>query len=703
MTANPKPRVLIADEVGHLIAALKAPGEVEPMEECRLEFFDSLQLALTEVKSDPPAVVVVAQRKLPGGTGLEMAADLWRAAPGVQVVVISSPDEDIDSEAWHREFGLTNRATLLPWSGRTLEVEQLIRSLLARQTAEQVLRQRKEGADQTRVFHAVEGGFSNVAQYERSLMDVIMNHAPDRIFFKDRESRYVRCSASVAEQFGLKDVAEVVDKSDFDFFSEEHALETFADDQEVIRTGKPILGKKESETLADGTSRWVLTSRIPWRNPEGQIVGVFGISKDITELMEVEQELQTQKDQLQALLDHMPDRIYFKNTQSRFVAVSQAMVERLNVESADQVIGKTDFDFHPPELARQFMQDEELIMASGKPMIAKVEKQKDAHGNTIWASVTKVPTYDAMGQVTGLIGISRDITDLKNAEQTLQQTNEDLMRASRLAGMAEVATGVLHNIGNVLNSINVSSNVVADLIRRSKSANLGRICGLLEANADRLGEFLTDDEKGRQIPDFLKKLAVVLEQEQETLLKELEEMHTSIDHIRDIITTQQGYARMGGTVEEVDPAEILEQAMRMEDNSLRRHDVRLERRIEELPRIQVEKHKLIQILVNLIRNAKQAMADNPRKHLIVSARRTDEGGVAISVTDNGKGISRENLERIFSHGFTTKKEGHGFGLHSSALAVKEMGGTIHADSPGPGKGATFTVTLPPRKPEKETT
>ncbi|MGB0582117.1 MAG: PAS domain-containing protein [Limisphaerales bacterium] len=694
MAADSQPKVLIADEIGHLTAALKAPGE--SLGNFELQFCDSLQIAQREVRDTFPAVVVVVQRKLPNGTGLETAGDIWRSAPGLQIVVVSDTEVEVDAETWHREFGGTDRVVLLPWTGRGLEISQLLNTLVARHVAESTT-----DVESTQFFKAVKAGFAEEVEYERSLMQAIMNNSPDRIFFKDRESRYVRCSASLAEQFGVKSAKDVVDQSDFDYFSEEHALETFADDQEVIRTGEPMLAKKERETSPDGASRWVLTSRIPWLNPDGRIIGVCGISKDITELMETELEMEAYRERLQALLDHMPDRIYFKNTQSRFVMVSQAMVERLNVESPDQVEGKTDFDFHPPELARQFMQDEELIMASGNPLINKVEEQKDAHGETIWASVTKVPTYDAMGQVTGLIGISRDITDMKHTEATLQQTNEDLRRASRLAGMAEVATGVLHNIGNVLNSINVSSNVVADLIRRSKSANLERICGLLEANDANLGEFLTNDEKGRQIPDFLKKLATVLHQEQETLLNELEEMHMSIDHIRDIITTQQGYAKVGGTVEELEPEDLLEQAMKMEDNSLKGHDVTIERDMQPTPRIAVEKHKLIQVLVNLVRNTKQAMAATREKKLIVAIGTKGDDGVYIAVTDNGKGIEKENLEKIFSHGFTTKKDGHGFGLHSSALAVKEMGGRIYADSRGPGNGATFTVELPSRQPEKD--
>ncbi len=697
MDGNNQIRVLIADEIGHVIAALKDPGE-RPTD-LHFDFQDSLRLALNSVRNAAPAVVVVAQSKTEGSTGIEMAVDIWRALETVQVIVAADPDQTVELADWEQEFGATDRVVLLPWSGRTLELVQLIRSQAARYQVETRLRESRENSSEGMAI--VKGGFDDKADYERSLMETIMSHSPDRIFFKDRESRYVRGSASVAEQFGLDGADDIVDKSDFDFFSEEHALETFADDQEVIRTGAPIVGKKERETLADSRTTWVLTTRVPWQNSDGQIIGTFGISKDITELMKVDEELQRQNDLLQALLDQMPDRIYFKNTQSRFVRVSQAMVDRLNVETPDQVIGKTDFDFHPPELARQFMQDEELIMATGQPLVNKMEKQKNAHGETVWASVTKVPVFDPMGQVTGLIGISRDITELKATEEALKQTNEDLVRASRLAGMAEIASGVLHSIGNVLNSINVSSNVVADLVRRSKSANLERVCGLLEANEDDLAKFLTEDDKGKQVPDFLKKLATVLRQEQETLLRELEEMHISIDHIRDIITTQQGYARVGGTVEVMDPEELIEQALRMEDNSLKRHDVTIERQINPVPGVYIEKHKLIQILVNLFRNAKQAMQESKEKRLTISTIKTGHGGVAITVTDTGKGITKENLTKVFSHGYTTKKDGHGFGLHSSALAANEMGGSLTADSKGPGKGATFTVELPTNKPEKE--
>lgn len=642
------------------------------------------------------SVVILSPRKMPNGTGLDTAGDLWIRHPNLQILVVQDAEADIDAGDWTRQFGASDRVIPLVHPS-AITLRYIVSALVTKARLEC----HQQAAGNTRLM-AAKGGFGEDVEYERSLIEAFMKNSPDRLFFKDTESHYVRSSDSLARQFGLEGPAAAVGKSDFDFFSEEHALATFADDQDVIRSGKPILGKKERETTPDGKSSWVLTSRIPWRNPDGRVIGTFGIAKDITELVEAELEMAQYRELLQALLDHMPDRIYFKNTQSRFMKVSKALAERLGVENPEQVVGKTDFNFHPPDLARQFMQDEELIMATGKPMVNKMEKQKSPSGETIWASVTKVPIYDSMQEISGLIGISRDITDLKRTERELQEKNEDLVETSRLAGMAEVATGVLHNVGNVLNSVNVSANVVSEKIRRSKTSNLDRVCRLLNANKDNLSAFLTENEKGRQIPTFLEKLAGVLRDERDALLKELAEMRKNVDHIGEIIATQQGYAKVGGTIELIAPTELIDQALNMEDSSLSRHDVDVVKQIEATPPIFVVKNKLLQVLVNLIRNSKQAMLEASPKKLYITARQLNEDGVEISVRDTGKGISKENLETIFAHGFTTKKDGHGFGLHSSALAIKEMGGSISAESEGLGKGAMFVVKLPTKLFEKET-
>ena len=261
--------------------------------------------------------------------------------------------------------------------------------------------------------------------------------------------------------------------------------------------------------------------------------------------------------------------------------------------------------------------------------------------------------------------------------------------------MAEVATGVLHNVGNVLNSVNVSSILVADNLKKSKAPNLSKAVALLREHALDLGAFITSDPKGKQLPDYLAQLAEHLAGEQAAALEELAHLQKNIEHIKDIVAMQQSYAKISGVTETVQVSDLVEDALRMNASALVRHDVEAIREFEAVPPITVEKHKVLQILVNLIRNAKYACdeAGRPDKRLTVRVTNGDNR-VRIAVIDNGIGIPPENLTRIFNHGFTTRKDGHGFGLHSGALAAKEMGGLLHVRSEGVGKGAMFILELP---------
>jgi len=291
---------------------------------------------------------------------------------------------------------------------------------------------------------------------------------------------------------------------------------------------------------------------------------------------------------------------------------------------------------------------------------------------------------------------------LKAREQELMQivdtkTNQ-LVETSRLAGMAEVATAVLHNVGNVLNSVNVSANVLTDTLRRSKLPGLMKAADLMRDHQSHIGEFLENDAKGKQLPVYLEKLADHLSKEQELMISELGSLSKNIDHIKDIVSMQQSYSRVSGVAEWISPVELVEDAVRMNAGALSRHQVEIVRDLEKtLPKVLVEKHKVLQILVNLISNAKYAMDEaNPQEKRLTLKVSSNESRFKISIEDNGVGISPENLVRVFAHGFTTKQTGHGFGLHSSALAAKEMGGELSASSDGIGSGATFTLELPLR-------
>jgi signal transduction histidine kinase len=281
----------------------------------------------------------------------------------------------------------------------------------------------------------------------------------------------------------------------------------------------------------------------------------------------------------------------------------------------------------------------------------------------------------------------------------LQAAHHRLLAAARQAGMAEIATNVLHNVGNVLNSVNVSVGLIGAQLRDSKGKGLARAVGLMDEHADDLGEFLTHDSRGKLLPDYLRELARALQHEQEFLTKELHALVKSVDHIKDVVATQQSYAGTPRTIESLKVGELLDDALRMNAGALARHRVTIVKNLADLPELPLDRHRLLQILVNLISNAKHAMNDTAGQDpcITLATRLADVAHrsiLSIEVADNGEGIAPENLARLFSHGFTTRKNGHGFGLHSCVLAAQEMGGSLTVRSAGVGQGATFTLEIP---------
>jgi signal transduction histidine kinase len=282
----------------------------------------------------------------------------------------------------------------------------------------------------------------------------------------------------------------------------------------------------------------------------------------------------------------------------------------------------------------------------------------------------------------------------------VEALHKQLLQASRQAGMAEVATSVLHNVGNVLNSVNVSATLLLDGAKRSNVSYLGKAVALLNEHTADLAPFLADDPKGRQLPGYLTRVSEELAKEQRRTITELESLRQNIEHIKEIVAMQQNYANVSGVVETVKVTDLVEDALRMNAGALARHEITLAREFGEVPTISVDKHKVLQVLVNVIRNAKYACDESARKdkqiRLKISQR---DQWICIAVTDNGVGIPPENMTRIFNHGFTTRKDGHGFGLHSGALAATELGGKLTAHSEGAGQGATFTLGLPLQSPD----
>ena len=261
--------------------------------------------------------------------------------------------------------------------------------------------------------------------------------------------------------------------------------------------------------------------------------------------------------------------------------------------------------------------------------------------------------------------------------------------------MAEVATNVLHNVGNILNSVNISASLVAERLRQSKAAGVARLAALLLEQGERVGQFISEDARGKRVPEYLAALGEQLVADQRTALTELALLRENLEHIKDTVNMQQSYAKLCGVTETVEVVDLVEDSLRLNAGAFARHGVTVQREFGEVPAINVDKHKVLQILVNLVRNAKYACDDSGRSDKQITLRIAPLlSGVSIAVQDNGIGIPPQNMSRLFQHGFTTRAAGHGFGLHSGALAAQELGGTLRAESEGEGRGACFTLELP---------
>jgi signal transduction histidine kinase len=278
--------------------------------------------------------------------------------------------------------------------------------------------------------------------------------------------------------------------------------------------------------------------------------------------------------------------------------------------------------------------------------------------------------------------------------QSLEQSQAQLLATARRAGMAEIATNVLHNVGNILNSVNVSAALLSATFRKPRAQGLSRAVALMGEHAHDLGAFMSTHPKGKMLPGYLGEIAQTLAQEQEAMRGELERLTRSIDHIKAVVATQQSYAVGVGSVEPVQMRELLADALRI-NGAQHAHETIVVEEFEDVPVLRLDRGRVLQILVNLISNGMHAMedvTDRPRRLTLQLQARGPS--LRVCVRDDGEGISAENLTRIFAHGFTTRKAGHGFGLHSCALAARQTGGILTAHSDGPGKGAAFTLEFP---------
>ncbi len=413
------------------------------------------------------------------------------------------------------------------------------------------------------------------------------------------------------------------------------------------------------------------------------------LEAEVHERERAEEAIRASEARYRAVVENAPDIIQTIDREGRILFINRVLPQY----DSQAVLMTTIYDYLAPESAARVRALVAEVFERGEVRSYEVSGP-GVDGADAWYASTLGPIKSA-GEVSSAILISADVTARRRADAELAALNQQLIDTSRLAGMAEIATGVLHNVGNVLNSVNVSTTLILDSLRKSRTVHLTKAAALLHEHQADIAEFISDHPKGKQLPAFFQALAIDLASEQAALRQELQGLQQNIDHIKQIVAAQQAYARIAGVTETLGVEALLEDALRLAAPGLTRHQIQIVREYQPAPSIVADRHKVLQILINLINNAKHALDQrSDGRCLTLRILSADRGGVTVEVSDNGMGIPAENLTRIFQHGFTTKKTGHGFGLHSGAIAAKEMGGCLSVRSAGPHLGATFALQLP---------
>jgi sigma-B regulation protein RsbU (phosphoserine phosphatase) len=280
--------------------------------------------------------------------------------------------------------------------------------------------------------HAIESLDSSIL---RALMDTI----PDRIYFKDLQSRFVLNNIAHAKSLGVTSPEACIGKTDFDFFSREHAERAFHDEQEIIRTGSPIISQLERLTMLDGRKGWASSTKMAWRDARGRVIGTFGLTRDVTATKEAEERLVEERNLLRQIIDHLPSRLYVKDLASRYVLNNKAHLAVLGAKSQEETVGHTTLDFFPGERGQQALADDRQVLESGTSILNQEKSDFGPEGDVHWSLVTKVPLRDIRDQLIGLVGISHDITRRKRMEEELRRRSTEMETDLRMARQVQEA------------------------------------------------------------------------------------------------------------------------------------------------------------------------------------------------------------------------------------------------------------------------
>jgi PAS domain S-box-containing protein len=530
-------------------------------------------------------------------------------------------------------------------------------------------------------------GTSTSTAGDATLPHALLDSAPVAIYHSDLTGTLTYANPEYRRIFGL-----TADQSTNDWAQGVHLADRASVEEtwnDFCRQPRPVKFEYRTEPTA-GTVRYICEQLVP----AAGVSGFVGTISDFTDLVAVRGDLRKAETLFRNTFDQAPIGIAYAACDGRFQRCNPAFCALLGF-GPDELADRSGGDFTHSDDAAGSAAALESLWKGDIDFVDLEKRYTRKDGSTMWVRAMIALVRDENGIPECSVEFLRDITERKHSDLELERVHKELMTASRQAGMAEVATNVLHNVGNILNSVNISASLVAERVKQSKADGVSRLAALLQDQGPRLGEFITGDARGKRIPHYLATLGKQLTTDQEMTLKELASLRENLEHIKDTVAMQQSYAKLCGVTETVEVVDLVEDSLRLNAGAFVRHGVTLQREFSDVPAITVDKHKVLQILVNLVRNAKYACDESGRPDKLLTLRiETAVNGVRISVIDNGVGIPAENMGRLFSHGFTTRQSGHGFGLHSGALAAQDLGGTLRAESDGPGRGAAFILELP---------
>jgi len=614
----------------------------------------------------PDIRAVLLDLMLPDGNGIESFDRARAAAPQVPIIVLcSEEEEDLALQTVHRGAQ-----------------EYLIKSSLDCHLLERTLR------------YAVERARAEAAlAQERDLLSTLLENIPDRIYFKDEASRFIRINQALTRLFRLEKPEDAYGKTDADFYGTEHACEALADERRVMQTGEAIEGKVEKEMLTTGRKSWSLTTKLPLRDRVGRIIGTCGISREITKMKEMEERLDTERNLLRSVIDNLPDLIFLTDVAGRFLLANAAYIQWLGASDASEVLGRTVHDFYSDDIAALIQAEDEEIFRTGRPLINHEEQRPDFRGRERWALMTKVPWRSEEGDVLGLVCISRDITEKKIAEENLKRAYGEAARSRE---------EVLAAMGKLQGAHRELRDVQMQLIEAEKMKTVGRLAAgvahevknplaVLRMGIEYLCSFSHQDDNA----DFI--------------LREMTEAVMRADTVIRGLLDFSAPTKLDLYPENLNV--VIEDALRHVRTEFK-GPFRIHRELQpELPAVRLDAGKISQIFINLLTNSIHAMENGGT--IIVrtysrqltgigsnisespsSSFRVGETIVVAEVEDTGPGIPEDKLGKIFEPFFTTKPTGKGTGLGLSVVKtiVDLHGGTVDLRNL-PDAGVRATITL----------